>query len=144
MGAAAKAASRAAATPASRPKTIAEKGGRSRGLEQVGSDSDDDELDEMEDDASSSSSSVIAREQDASDKHALMSAELQDEQTSTKTIQASLDKQKKVNTEKGRELAEHSKRYPSADYHSTDSRHHVIVHLHSMDSPFICASICMH
>jgi hypothetical protein len=76
--------------------------------------------------------------------HALVSAQLQDEQTATKTIQASIDKQKKVNAEKERELAEHRNRYPSADYHSTDSEHHAIVHLHSLDFPFICASICMH
>jgi hypothetical protein len=73
-----------------------------------------------------------------------MSAQLQDEQTSTRTIQASIDKQKKVNAEKGRELAEHRKRYPSADHHSTDSEHHAIVYVHSLDFPFICASICMH
>jgi hypothetical protein len=73
-----------------------------------------------------------------------MSAQLQDEQISTKTIQASIDKQKKVNAEKGIDFAEHSNRYPSADYHATDSEHSVIVHLHSLDFPFICASICMH
>jgi hypothetical protein len=89
------AASKAAANAAARPKTIAEKGGKSRGRERVGSDSDNEERDELEDDASSSSSSVIARKQHASDKHALMSAQLQDEQTSTKAIQASIYKQKR-------------------------------------------------
>ncbi len=75
---------------------------------------------------------------------ALMSAQLQDQQISTKTVQSSIDKQKKVIAEKGRELAEHRNRHPSADYHATDSEHHVLVHLHSLDFPFICASICMH
>ena len=138
MAGASQAALRAAAA---RPKLIAEKGGKSKDREwQAESDSDNDEL---EDDTSisSSSSSVIVRKQHASDKHALMSAQLQDEQISTKTVQASIDKQKKVNAEKGRELAEHSNRHPSADHHATDSEHHVIVHLHSQDFPFICASI---
>jgi hypothetical protein len=78
-----------------RPKTIAEKCGKGRVRETVGSDSDNDELDEFEDGASSSLSSVIARKQHASDKHALMAAQPQDEQTLTKTIQASIDKQKR-------------------------------------------------
>jgi hypothetical protein len=65
IGSAKKAASRAAANAASRPKTIAEKGGKGRVREPVGSDSDTDERDELEDDASSSSSSVIARKQHA-------------------------------------------------------------------------------
>jgi hypothetical protein len=144
MGAAKRAASKAAANAAARPGTIAEKGGKSRGRERAESDSDNEGRDQWEDDASSSSSSVIVRKQHASDKHALMSAQLQDEQISTKTVQASIDKEKKVNAEKGRELAEHSNSYPSADYHATDSKHHVIVHLHSLDFPFICASTCMH
>jgi hypothetical protein len=125
MGAAKKAASKAAANAAARPRTIAEKGGKRRGRERAESDPDNEGRDELEDDASSSSSSVIVRKQHASDKHALMSAQLQDERISTKTIQASIDKQKKVlvNAEKGRELAEHRNLYPSADYHATDSEH---------------------
>ena len=125
-----------------RPKLIAEKGGKIKGRErQAESDSDNDEL---EDDASSSSSSVIVRKGHTSDKHTLMSAQQQEEQLLPKTVQASIDKQKKVTAEKGRDLAKHSTRYPSADHHATVLEHHVIVHLHSPDFPFICASICMH
>jgi hypothetical protein len=54
MASATKVASRAAANAAARPKTIAERGGKSRGRGQAGSDSDDEERDEVEDAASSS------------------------------------------------------------------------------------------
>ena len=144
MGAAKRAASKAAANAAVRPGTIAEKGRKSRGREQAESDSDNEGRDELEDDASSSSSSVIVRKLHTSDKHTLMSAQQQEEQLLPKTVQPSIDKQKKVTAQKGRDLAEHHTRYPSADHHATDSDHHVIVHLHSLDFPFICASICMH
>jgi hypothetical protein len=94
------AASRAAACAVSRalPKrveTIAEKGRRGRGKDQIASDSDND--DELEDGTSSSSSSEIARKQNASDKHAKLAAELQTEKSSIKTGQASIDNQRKVN-----------------------------------------------
>jgi hypothetical protein len=145
MAGASHAASRAAAANAVRPKLIAEKGGKSRGRErQAEFDSDNEGRDELEDDASSSSSSVIVRKQHASGKHALMSAQQQEEQLLPKTVQPSIDKQKKVTAQKGRDLAAHHTRYPSADHHATDSEHHVIVHWHSPDFPFICASICMH
>ncbi len=52
-----------------------------------------------------------------------------------KTIQVRIDKQKKINTENGRELAEHHHCYPSADYRSTDSKHNVNGHLYSLDFP---------
>ena len=67
MASATKAASRAAANAAARPKTIAEKGGKNRGRDRVGSDSDDEGLDELDDAASSSSSSAVVRKQHASD-----------------------------------------------------------------------------
>jgi hypothetical protein len=79
MAGATKAASRAAANAAVRPRTIAERGEKSRGRGQAGSDPDNDALDELEDAASSSSSSVIVRKQHASDKYALMSAQQQEE-----------------------------------------------------------------
>ncbi len=134
MAGASQAALRAAAA---RPKLIAEKGGKSKARErQAESDSDNDEL---EDDASisSSSSSVIVRKQNTSDKHTLMSAQQQEEQLLPKTVQPSIDKQKKVTAQKGRDLAAHHTRYPSADHHATDSEHHVIVHLYSPEFPFI-------
>jgi hypothetical protein len=140
LAGASKAASRAAAA---RPQLIAEKGGKSKAREQQAeSDSDNDEL-EADDDASisSSTSSVIVRKRNTSDKHTLMSAQQQEEQLLPKTVQPSIDKQKKVIAQKGRDLAAHCTRYPSADHHATDSEHHVIVHLHSPGFPFICASI---
>ncbi len=141
MAGASKAAVRAAAA---RPKLIAEKGGKSKARERhAESDSDNDEL---EDDASisSSSCSVIVRKRNTSDKHILMSAQQQEEQLLPKTVQPSIDKQIKVTTDKGRDLAAHCTRYASADHHATDSEHHVIEHLHSPEFPFICASICIH
>jgi hypothetical protein len=145
MVGASQAASRVAAANAVPSKTIAEKGGKKKDTAlQAESDSDNEGPDELEDDASSSSSFVIVRKLHPSDKHTLMSAQQQEEQLLLKTIQPSIDKQKKVTAEKGRDLAEHSTRYPSADHHATDSEHHVIVHLYSQDFPFICASICMH
>jgi hypothetical protein len=135
MAGASQAALRAAAANAVRPKLIAEKGGKSKGRErQAESDSDNDEL---EDDASSSSSSVIVRKGHTSDKHTLMSAQQQEEQLLPKTVQPSIDKQKKVTAQKGRDLAVHRTSYPSADHHATDSEHHVIVHLYSPEFPFI-------
>ncbi len=94
------AASRAAASAASRalPKrveTIAEKGGRGRGRDQIATDSEND--DELEDGTSSSSSSGIAIEQNASHKHEKLAAELHTEKSSMKTGQASIDNQRKVN-----------------------------------------------
>ncbi len=145
MAGASQAASRAAAANAARPKVIAEKGGKSRGRElQAESDFDNEGRDELEVDASSASSSVIVRKLHTSDKHTLMSAQQQEEQLLPKTLQQSIDKQKKVTAQKGRDLAEHRTRYPSADHHATDSEHHVIVHLYSPEFPFICASICIH